>query len=72
MNKKYLSDEEIRQEGIQALIDRLGPDGMIRFLQHFEKGKGNYTKEREKLFIGETVDSIFDKVIEKKTKPRKC
>ena len=39
--------EEIREAGLQALITHLGPVGMIRFLQQFETGRGNYTAERE-------------------------
>ena len=38
--------EEIRREGLEALRDRLGRAGMIRFLQQFENGHGDYAKER--------------------------
>lgn len=38
--------EEIREEGIRALITQLGPVGMVRFLQQFETGRGDYTAER--------------------------
>jgi len=41
--------EEIRETGIRALITHLGPVGMIRFLQQFETGRGDYTTEREQL-----------------------
>ena len=40
--------EEIRERGIRALITDLGPVGMVRFLQQFETGCGDYTKERER------------------------
>jgi hypothetical protein len=37
---------EIRELGLEALREKLGKTGMIRFLQQFETGKGDYTKER--------------------------
>lgn len=38
--------EEIRTEGRDALKERLGRAGMIRFLQQFETGNGDYASER--------------------------
>ena len=38
--------EEIRQTGLRALRERLGRAGMIRFLQQFETGSGDYARER--------------------------
>ena len=37
---------EVRREGIQALTKTLGPVDMARFIQSFETGSGDYTKER--------------------------
>ena len=37
---------EIRKTGLQALNEALGPVGMVRFIQQFENGHGNYTKEK--------------------------
>ena len=42
--------EKIRQEGFKALRERLGIVGMIKFIQMYSDGEGDYTKERrEKL-----------------------
>jgi hypothetical protein len=41
-----LTQNEIYQQGLQALRDRLGRAGMIRFLQQFETGHGDYARER--------------------------
>ena len=38
--------EEVRQQGLEALRQRLGRADMIRFLQQFETGRGDYAKER--------------------------
>jgi hypothetical protein len=38
--------EEIRRQGLKALARELGPVGMVRSLQLFENGSGDYVKER--------------------------
>jgi hypothetical protein len=45
MDKKL---EEIRTKGLAVLKRELGVAGMIRFLQQFDKGSGNWAKERHK------------------------
>jgi hypothetical protein len=48
-----LTLDEIRRKGLDALRRELGPSGMIRFLQQFETGNGDYSKERRK-WVDET------------------
>lgn len=38
--------DEIYRQGLEALRERLGRAGMVRFLQQFETGQGDYAKER--------------------------
>ncbi len=59
--KKTLTPDEIYEEGLAALRRRLGKAGMIRFLQQFEKGSGDYTEERKQWVGGMSVDEIFDR-----------
>jgi len=54
---------EIRKIGLQALQDALGPVGMVRFIQQYDNGYGDYTKEkyeRPDLTV-EEVDLMFKK-----------
>jgi acyl-CoA thioesterase FadM len=37
---------ELRKQGYKALTDALGIVGMIRFLQQFDVGEGDYTRDR--------------------------
>jgi len=37
---------EIRKMGLKALKEVLGPVGMVRFMQQYENGYGDYTKEK--------------------------
>lgn len=38
---------EIKMIGMQALREALGPVGVVRFIQQFDLGYGDYTKERQ-------------------------
>ena len=38
--------DQIRRDGLAALKRELGRAGMIRFLQQFETGSGDYARER--------------------------
>ena len=53
---------EIRQKGVEALIHQLGPAGMIRFLQQFEPGQGNYSTDRHQLLGKQTVTELIAKI----------
>lgn len=46
MTTKTMSPAVIRKVGLEAVAKKLGPLGMVRFLQQFETGFGDYTKER--------------------------
>jgi len=52
----------IRKEGLDALSKRLGPDGMIRFMQQFDSGHGDYTKDRHKILDGYSIDDIVKEI----------
>ena len=49
--------ERIREQGLEALVKALGPVDMARFLQQFELGSGDYTRDREEWLKDITVDS---------------
>jgi hypothetical protein len=46
MSTPIMTLEQIRNTGNAALIRALGPVGMIRYLQQFEVGYGDYSTER--------------------------
>lgn len=50
--------EQIRKKGLAALRRELGKAGMIRFLQQFETGSGNYARERHAWVDGTSIDEI--------------
>ena len=50
--------EQIRTEGLEALRQRLGRADMIRFLQQFETGQGDYSSERHQWVDSTALDDI--------------
>lgn len=51
--------EEIRREGLEALRGRLGRAGMVRFLQQFESGSGDYAQERHEWVDRTSLEEIW-------------
>lgn len=49
---------ELTHRAKHALVQELGVVDAMRFLNQFRAGSGDYTKEREPLFEGESVESI--------------
>ena len=57
-----LTLEQIRLTGLEALSKTLGPVGMVRFLQQFEAGSGDYSTERHKNFPQKTVKELGEEL----------
>ena len=51
---------QIRREGWQALTERLGPAGAMRFVMQYDTGYGDYTEERRHLFADLTIDEAIE------------
>ncbi len=49
MTTQNLTLYEIRTIGFDARIRELGPTGAIRFIQQYEFGHGDYTRNRKKV-----------------------
>ena len=54
MNSDVMPLAQVRAIGLEALSKALGPVGLVRFLQQFETGSGDYTSERHE-WLGETT-----------------
>lgn len=59
--------QEINMRGIEALKQALDPVELVRFFQQYEKGSGNYTKERKKNLQKFTIKQISDEIKVKKS-----
>jgi hypothetical protein len=66
--------DEIRREGLDALRERLGRAGMIRFLQQFDAGRGDYARERHEWVDQASLADLAKSVGERrpaKTRPHR-
>ena len=70
MNTRTMTLEQIRRAGLEALVRELGPAGMVRFLQQFETGRGDYSKERHDWLDEEDVRTLAEKIHQKRKKSR--
>jgi hypothetical protein len=70
--KKNRTLEDIRRDGLAALRDRLGVAGMVRFLQQFERGRGDYAATRGKWVDRTSLDEIRALAKRPRRKPRKA
>ena len=68
----HLTPVEIQRAGWEALKKELGLTGALRFLLQYERGEGDYTKLRRKLFKDETVESLMDKMRKRRRTSENC
>lgn len=57
---------QIQQKGLEVLSRELGPVGMIRFLQMFETGYGDYTEERRQWLDSQRIEEIVQRIRQKR------
>lgn len=58
--------EEIRTLGLAALARELGTVGMVRFIQQFGNGRGDYTRERHERLDQLSIDDITRMIAEQR------
>jgi hypothetical protein len=71
MKAASLSLYEIRVIGFEILIRELGPAGAIRFIQQYETGQGDYTRDRRKLLPKKSVREIGSEIIKARQAKKK-
>jgi len=62
------TEQELTGEALRILQQNLPPHKVARLLSIWQVGQGDYTQEREALFAGETVDSLFEQATTYQTK----
>lgn len=58
MQVQTMSPSQIRKAGLAALVKSLGPTGMARFIQQFDTGTGDYTRDRSNWLDQMSLDNI--------------
>ena len=59
MNTARLTNAEIRARGWDALVERLGPSGALRFAMQTERGHGDYATRRHRMLGRLSVDQLL-------------
>lgn len=58
---------QVQQEGLDVLVEKLGPDDAIRFLQIYETGSGDWTMDRKKI-LEKDPDKIIKSIMDRRKK----
>ncbi|MBD1846351.1 hypothetical protein H6F89_23600 [Cyanobacteria bacterium FACHB-63] len=53
---------QLRRKGLEALRETLGVVGMVRFLQQFDQGSGDYTHDRDQLLEDVTIEDVMEQI----------
>ena len=69
MDERVATLEQIRLNGLTALARELGPTGMIRFLQQFETGHGDYSVERHRWLDQTDVQTLAKRIQSHREQP---
>ncbi len=62
MNTARLTNAEIRARGWDALVEKLGAAGALRFAMQTEHGHGNYAARRHQMLGRLSVDQLLGRV----------
>lgn len=63
LNINLSSPIDVRNAGMKALQEALGPVGMVKFMQQYDMGYGDYTKEKQEQqdMSLEEIDMLLNK-----------
>ena len=62
MSTIRLTNSEIRARGWEALIEKLGPSGALRFAMQTERGQGDYARRRHRQLGGLSVNQLLTRM----------
>jgi len=62
MKIKMLSEQEVIREAMEILLNNLTPSKMARLLATWQKDDSDYLTIRDKLFEGETVETLYTQI----------
>jgi hypothetical protein len=70
MKSERLTDADIRAHGWQALVDRLGLTGALRFTMQTESGTGDYARDRHRALGTLSVEQLLARMRSTQTRRR--
>ena len=67
-----MSESELAVKCMNVLVNNVGPVDAERFVYIMNRDNFDYTEWQKDLFEGETVDSLYDKVVAYTNKPHRA
>ena len=67
---KYHTDMEIQKRAFRILLREMGLAETLRFNMSYERGSGDYAKERSQYFKDTTVDELYNEILSRKKKKK--
>jgi len=69
MSTGRLTNAEIRARGWEALVEKLGPSGALRFAMQTERGRGDYPERRHRVLGGLSVNQLLSRMRRRARRP---
>ncbi|MFH1671885.1 MAG: hypothetical protein ABIF87_00420 [Pseudomonadota bacterium] len=67
---QYHTDMEIQKRAFRILLKEMGLAETLRFNMSYERGSGDYAKERSQYFKDTTVDELYHEILSRRKKGR--
>lgn len=69
---QYHTDMEIQKRAFRILLKEMGLAETLRFNMSYERGSGDYAKERSQYFKDTTVDELYHEILSRRKKGREA
>ena len=67
---QYHTDMEIQKRAFRILLKEMGLAETLRFYMSYERGRGDYAKDRFQYFKDNTVDELYGEILSRRKKKR--
>lgn len=63
MSATFETDQELKEEALAILSHHLPPHKVARLISTWQRGIGDYVRDRDALFLDESVESLFNEAL---------
>jgi len=67
---QYHTDMEIQKKAFRILLKEMGLAETLRFHMSYERGSGDYARDRSQYFKDTTVDELYGEILSSRKKKR--
>jgi hypothetical protein len=67
---QYNTDMEIQKKAFRILLKEMGLAETLRFHMSYERGSGDYARNRSQYFKDTTVDELYGEILSSRKKKR--